>query len=103
LDENGIFNQRSYEVNKRIWIAALLLACSAAYAARPFPGFDADKDGKLSKEEFLAWKKAGVTEAGHKYVEAAQLKVFEFFDEDKDGFVSQADLKSKKWTPSKKN
>lgn len=54
---------------------------------------DTDNDGKISIDEFLAFKKIQTDASGRPYNEKVQRDVFVKKDLDKDGFLSPKEMK----------
>jgi Ca2+-binding EF-hand superfamily protein len=75
-------------MKKTLFILISLFVASAVYAQRPFEKLDLDKDGKLSKEEFLRnikpEKVPGMT------------KTFANRDKDSDGFLTLEEFTNSK-------
>lgn len=77
------------------WVVLFtLVAFATVWGAEPKPvDFDMDKDGKWSKDEFLALQKARIEARGNRYFEGKQLIIFNYKDEDKDGYLTADELK----------
>ena len=65
----------------------------------PFEIMDADKDGKVSKEEFVSFKEAQAEKADNEFDAEKVEQMFAKKDKDGDGFLTKEEMASK---PKKK-
>lgn len=93
---------------KNGWVAAGLIAVMAAGGVSAAPKgnpMDSDKDGKVSKKEFLAAREKAAEKADKEFKSAAVEKQFAARDKNKDGFLTGDELKAppkKEPAPKKK-
>jgi Ca2+-binding EF-hand superfamily protein len=85
-------------MKKRILTITVILAAAFANAAFDFDKSDVNKDGSLSKEEWMAGQKVGNPKANEK----AHAAWFKSNDKNKDGKVTKQEFAKRKAEQKKK-
>ncbi|MGA1204448.1 MAG: EF-hand domain-containing protein [Opitutales bacterium] len=73
-------------------ITLSILACSAQAKWDMFKACDQDKDGAVTKEEWIAQRKQSAKTKGNEYDEAKTLKTFDRTDANGDGTISREEM-----------
>ena len=84
-------------------LAFTIIACSAHAEWDMFKAHDHDKDGTVSKEEWVAQKKKAADKKGAEFNEEKALKAFKRADTDGDGSLSREEVEALQAKQKKKD